>query len=552
MTTLITIKLADGEEMPLGRDSVGGDRRVSRCQATVKNIGGGILLLTQHGINKSIIVRNDREIPMEKGQDNIVIHDDVIHLHQSKECSVVLNIPEDEDECEQNIKRHKQEESYSPLSSMIWRLSTINPTHRLDNSGCVSLIELFKIPPKFILFADYMIDEVWLLSAFPYLKDKSNCSKVTLWLDSKGGGTMRVPHHWNVKGLRGYTQYGCHHSKLIIAGYPTGVRIVIHTANLLYGDVNCKTQGIWWQDFPIGIGDKKGFKSDLCNYLRQCDKESHVIEELQKINFNSATVDLIPSVPGRHTDNNISKYGHMRLRHLISKHLKSLSSDYTTILQCSSLGSLSQLWMTEFCNSLSTTLSDIKMIWPTVSEVRDSIEGYNAGACIPGTSTNVSKLNNIVGTFHKWGGTPRERAAPHIKTYTSICEETGKIDWSCLTSANLSGAAWGRLEKKSSQLYIMHYELGIIRINQSHCVDDDDVFSLPQGPPGVVIPSSGSLSLAGSSSEPHIGVPLPFAIPTIPYTKRDTPWRCDLPGMHPDSFGYHGPSGVSLYGIVQD
>lgn len=29
-----------------------------------------------------------------------------------------------------------------------------------------------------------------------------------------------------------------------------GIRVVVHTANLIYGDCNNKAQGVWWQDFP--------------------------------------------------------------------------------------------------------------------------------------------------------------------------------------------------------------------------------------------------------------------------------------------------------------
>ena len=35
-----------------------------------------------------------------------------------------------------------------------------------------------------------------------------------------------------------------------IAEYDGGVRVVVHTANLLLGDCTYKTQGAWVQDFP--------------------------------------------------------------------------------------------------------------------------------------------------------------------------------------------------------------------------------------------------------------------------------------------------------------
>jgi hypothetical protein len=42
--------------------------------------------------------------------------------------------------------------------------------------------------------------------------------------------------------------WGVHHTKAFVLAYADGgVRVVVHTANLLFGDCNSKTQGLWWQ-----------------------------------------------------------------------------------------------------------------------------------------------------------------------------------------------------------------------------------------------------------------------------------------------------------------
>jgi tyrosyl-DNA phosphodiesterase-1 len=33
--------------------------------------------------------------------------------------------------------------------------------------------------------------------------------------------------------------------------YAAGMRVVVHTANLVYTDCNNKSQGLWAQDFPL-------------------------------------------------------------------------------------------------------------------------------------------------------------------------------------------------------------------------------------------------------------------------------------------------------------
>ena len=49
---------------------------------------------------------------------------------------------------------------------------------------------------------------------------------------------------------------------------------------------------------------------------------------------------------------------------------------------------------------------------------------------------------------------------PHIKTY--IRHVGNDIVWLFLSSFNLSGAAWGRLEKDGTQIYILSYEMGVL------------------------------------------------------------------------------------------
>jgi tyrosyl-DNA phosphodiesterase-1 len=49
-------------------------------------------------------------------------------------------------------------------------------------------------------------------------------------------------------------QFGTYHSKAFMIEYESGVRVVVHTANLIYVDCNNKSQGLWYQDFPRKVG----------------------------------------------------------------------------------------------------------------------------------------------------------------------------------------------------------------------------------------------------------------------------------------------------------
>lgn len=60
-----------------------------------------------------------------------------------------------------------------------------------------------------------------------------------------------------------------------------------------------------------------------------------------------------------------------------------------------------------------------QLLWPTVEEVRNSVEGWAAGASVPGPAKNVQKPF-LQAYYHPWGGTAagRQRAMPHMKSYT--------------------------------------------------------------------------------------------------------------------------------------
>ena len=66
--------------------------------------------------------------------------------------------------------------------------------------------------------------------------------------------------------------FGTHHSKAMLLVYAQGIRVVVHTANLIHVDWNNKSQGLWTQDFPWkdanDINTNISFENDLVDYLR--------------------------------------------------------------------------------------------------------------------------------------------------------------------------------------------------------------------------------------------------------------------------------------------
>lgn len=53
---------------------------------------------------------------------------------------------------------------------------------------------------------------------------------------------------------------------------------------------------------------------------------------------------------------------------------------------------------------------------------------------------------------------------PSMHSKYAECSRDARIAFLVLTSHNLSKAAWGTLQKGDTQLYIMHYELGVLLV----------------------------------------------------------------------------------------
>lgn len=107
---------------------------------------------------------------------------------------------------------------------------------------------------------------------------------------------------------------------------------------------------------------------------------------------------------------------------------------------------------------------------------------------------------------------------PHIKTY---CRWSHRgLYWFCLTSANLSKAAWGafnRGSKLDAPLRIMSYEAGVLFVPKFVLRDDEARF-FPMG-------------RDASTTQPNGGTVPPFPMPydaeLQPYGAADVPFVMD-------------------------
>ncbi|XP_042548796.1 tyrosyl-DNA phosphodiesterase 1 [Dipodomys spectabilis] len=346
--------------------------------------------------------------------------------------------------------------------------------------------------------------------------------------------------------------FGTHHTKMMLLLYEEGLRVVIHTSNLIREDWHQKTQGIWLSPLYPRIdpgahscGDSRThFKADLIRYLLAYNDPAlqEWINTIQEHDLSETNVYLIGSTPGRFQGSHKDNWGHFRLRKLLKEHVSPIpkAECWPIVGQFSSIGSLGadeSKWLcSEFKESLVTlgeqskmpgkSVTPLHLIYPSVENVRTSLEGYPAGGSLPYSIQTAEKQGWLHSYFHKWSAetSGRSNAMPHIKTYLRTSPDFSKIAWFLVTSANLSKAAWGALEKNGTQLMIRSYELGVLFLPAAFGLDSFKVkekfFSGSREPTG----------------KPPF--PVPYDLPPELYGSKDRPWIWNIPYVKaPDTHG---------------
>jgi tyrosyl-DNA phosphodiesterase-1 len=189
------------------------------------------------------------------------------------------------------------------------------------------------------------------------------------------------------------------------------------------------------------------FEDDLLDYLESYRAKSGLsIKQLRDYDFSTAKAILIPSVPGTHTGAAIHKYGHMKIRQVLSREpIPSKFAQAPIVAQFSSMGSTTKKWLDELRMSMSkratppganatssvmaaAELPPLRAIWPTFEQVRNSLEGWSAGGSLCCDSKNMEKFPHEL--LYLWDGQGQRRhlAMPHIKSYVRATED-GECAW---------------------------------------------------------------------------------------------------------------------------
>ena len=436
------------------------------------------------------------------------------------------------------------------------------------NRGAITLSEVGAGRPRWIVGSNYMISGRTLERILPQMKTVERC----IIFHGEAGTARHLAscfpraeiHDMTPRKLRFVhartgkvldMNYSCHHAKFFLVGFEDYLRVMIHSSNLINDDCFKKTQGVWTQDFPVkqqaGAGSSD-FEDVLVDYMKTLqahkggqlrswkgfgaafgDEQLTLADALRKFDFSRAKGHLVASVPGHHFGGKLHSYGVNRLAALLAKYgdAESQRRDDEIDIQFSSfsrpapklLAALEAAFHAPapLCRPPPRVRPSI--VWMTSTEARDSVEGYGAGSCMPSNLKNVREApREMLRRWTKDGPSSdfveaRAEAAPHIKTYTRYSADGSTVRWSLLTSANLSGYAWGNHQMNNKQLFVGHWELGVL-----------------------VTPSSMGEPLRTTQGTVGAICPLPFPCPPRPYADGDVPFSWEERYDEPDRFGSHG------------
>lgn len=328
-------------------------------------------------------------------------------------------------------------------------------------------------------------------------------------------------------------------------------------------------------DAPIGSGHR--FKADLLNYLRSYDSRritcKPLADRLGDHDFSDVKGALVASVPGRHDVHNLDEtpWGWNALKRYL-KTIPSAPGKSEVVVQISSIATLGAKddWLQKtlfgplaMSKNLDASKPRFKVVFPTADEIRRSLDGYSSGGSIhtkiqskqqekqldylrpifyhwandsPGGAGELHAVPCVTeppansssalggGASHADGG--RNRAAPHIKTYTRY--NGTSIDWALLTSANLSKQAWGEtVQATTGQARIASWEIGVLVWPGLFETD------------GLMVPTfmKDNPDVAEDSDRTIIGVRVPYSVPLQRYGNAEVPWVASMVHTEPDWMG---------------
>ncbi|KAF8940875.1 hypothetical protein BGZ47_007578 [Haplosporangium gracile] len=349
-------------------------------------------------------------------------------------------------------------------------------------------------------------------------------------------------------------EFGSFHAKLMVLFYPTFVRIVISSANLVSHDWEQLVNTVYVQDFEMLSSDSPEqlgeFGSTLLAFLTAMELPEKIIRAVRRVDLRPAKVVLIPAVHGWHRVDARHTYGIARLAKVMQIRTTE-TQEWDMEYQTSSLGKLTVKFLAELYRAsrgftprprikvdVDERVPPIKIVFPTLGHVANSRLGeLGAGTvCLRREFWNSSTFPRAV--MHDFELVGRHKGSlMHTKVILAKAAQPRQTlgsrlppssndprklaGWFYVGSANCTESAWGTMSNKRSGdlqglcINIRNWELGVVYMIET----EDEMEELNRRYRG---------SGRGTDDEPDqtfFGpLPLPYRRPLTPYYAEDEPW----------------------------
>ena len=407
-------------------------------------------------------------------------------------------------------------EAAKPYNLFLTKVKGIKSTHNDKNSLFLTdLLHSCHGDLQKTVQINFLVDYEWLKMCYEATGNENIPLLILYGEENPDLNPSKLPYNTKALRIKPPSPFGTHHTKVMILVYnDDSVRIVVSTANLVPSDWENRTQGLWvsprCRQSPQNPKDSvTGFKASFIRYLTsyQVSPLHQYIDLIKSADFSQINACFVGSSPGSHGGSSLCHFGHMAAGSILRKHTR--PKRWPLIMQCSSIGSLGQApntWcMSELSSSLGPQNNDVQIVYPSEKNVLGSLDGIFGGGCLPYRRNVHEKQPWIRDYFHQWRSDKfdRTKAMPHIKTYAQI--EGQRSNYILLTSANLSKAAWGKLNKAGDKLHIMSYEAGVLLLPKFVLGDNEETFDLSQN-----------------------RVLLPYDVPLTKFSDEDVPFFYDF------------------------
>ncbi|KAI8906814.1 tyrosyl-DNA phosphodiesterase I [Gorgonomyces haynaldii] len=325
----------------------------------------------------------------------------------------------------------------------------------------ITIQELMQQPEKAFMSA-FVLDDDWLEEILDWKK-----LKFPLWIARPKPDDIDASY-WQVAPklcfifpkMRGF---GAMHIKFMIFFFKDRVRVIITSANLIPMDWSLMENAYFVQDFGLGSSETQ-FQSRLSALLQDMGFPNNHIDSLRNYDFFTHLGHLVISQPGSWKQDK----GFDMMQRIVSK--MDVQVD-RIVYQCSSLGKMSQEWMSDmilaFSGGKTLDLSQMHILYPSKETIEASALGpeLGGGHFFMNPSYRNELYDQLLYDIHatKRGGLMHTKlilTCPKPWTYVTTLDQEADGYLYC-GSHNFTASAWGK-RTKNGRITINNWELGII------------------------------------------------------------------------------------------